>query len=55
MISTLLREVYSKYHDNIEKQSEDDVTERLKLIGTGLERANNDREFAKKFLSGLRI
>jgi len=54
-LNTAMREVYSRYRDNIEKQAEDDVTERLKLLGAGLERANNDRVFAKKFLSELRI
>ncbi len=54
-LHTAMREVYSKYQSNIEKQTKDDVTERLKLLGAGLERAQNDREFAKKFLSGLRI
>ena len=54
-LNTAMQEVYSKYQNNIEKQTEDDVTERLKLLGAGLERARNDREFAKKFLSELRI
>ena len=54
-LHTAMREVYNKYRDTIRKQTEDDVTERLKLLGAGLERANNDREFAKKFLSELRI
>ena len=54
-LHTAMQEVYNKYLSNIEKQTEDDVTERLKLLGAGLERANNNREFAKKFLSGLRI
>jgi len=54
-LHTTMREVYNKYRDTIRKQTEDDVTERLKLLGAGLERANNDRGFAKKFLSELRI
>ena len=54
-LNTSMQEVYSKYHDNIEKQTKDNVTERLKRLGAGLERANNDKEFAKKFLSELRI
>ena len=54
-LNTSMQEVYRKYHDNIEKQTKDNVTERLKRLGAGLERANNDKEFAKKFLSELRI
>ena len=54
-LHTAMREVYSKYQGDIEKQTEDDVTEKLKLLRVDLERANNDREFAKKFLSRLRI
>jgi len=54
-LHTAMREVYNKYRDTVRKQTEDDVTERLKLLRAGLERANNDREFAKKFLSELRI
>ena len=54
-LNTAMQEVYSKYRDAILKQTEDDVTERLKLLGASLERAQNDREFAKKFLSELRI
>ena len=54
-LNTSMQEVYSKYRSIILKQTEDDVTERLKLLGISLERANNDREFAKKFLSELRI
>ncbi len=54
-LNTAMQEVYSKHRNIILKQTEDDVTERLKLLGAGLERANNDREFAKKFLSELRI
>ena len=54
-LHTAMREVYSRYRDNIEKRTEDDVTERLKLLGADLERANNDRVFAKKFLRELRI
>ncbi len=54
-LHTAMREVYSKYLGNIEKQTEDDVAERLKLLGAGLEHAKNDREFAKKFLRELRI
>ena len=54
-LNTSMQEVYSKYHDNIEKQTKNNVTERLKRLGAGLERANNDKEFAKKFLSELRI
>jgi len=53
-INTAMQKVYGKYRSMILKQTEDDVTEKLKLLGTNLERANNDREFAKKFLSGLR-
>ncbi len=54
-LNTAMQDVYSKYRSIILKQTEDDVTERLKLLGVSLERANNDREFAKKFLSELRI
>lgn len=54
-LNTAMQKVYSKHRDTIRKQTEDDVTERLKLLGAGLERANNDRVFAKKFLSELRI
>lgn len=54
-LNTAMQEVYSKHRSIILKQTEDDVAERLKLLGAGLERANNDREFAKKFLSELRI
>lgn len=54
-LNTAMQEVYSKYRSIILKQTEDDVTERLKLLGVSLERANNDKEFAKKFLSELRI
>ncbi len=54
-LNIAMREVYSKCRDTILKQTEDDVTERLKLLGVSLERAKNDREFAKKFLRELRI
>jgi len=54
-LHTAMREVYSRYRSTILKQTEDDVTEKLKLLGAGLERANNDREFAKKFLRKLKI
>jgi len=54
-LNTAMQEVYSKYRSIILKQTEDDVTERLKLLGVSLERAKNDREFAKNFLSELRI
>ena len=54
-LNTAMQEVYSKHRNIILKQTEDDVTERLKLLGVSLERAKNDREFAKKFLSELRI
>ena len=54
-LNTAMQEVYSKYRDTILKQTEEDVTKRLKLLGAGLEHAKNDREFAKKFLSELRI
>ena len=54
-LNIAMRQVYNKYRDTIEKQTEKDVTERLKLLGVSLERANNDREFAKKFLRELRI
>ncbi len=35
-LHTAMREVYSKYQGNIEKQTEDDVAERLKLLGAVL-------------------
>ncbi len=54
-LNIAMREVYNKYRSIILKQTEGNVTERLKLLGVSLERANNDREFAKKFLSELRI
>ena len=54
-LKTAMRQVYNKYRDTIEKQTEENVTKRLKLLEAGLERAKNDREFAKKFLRELRI
>ena len=54
-LQTAMRQVYNKYRSMILKQTEDDVTKRLKVLGISLKRANNDREFAKKFLSELRI
>ena len=54
-LNTAMQEVYSKYRSIILKQTEDDITERLKLLGVSLERAKNNREFANKFLRKLRI
>ncbi len=54
-INTAMKEVYSKYRRIILKQTENNMAERLKQLWAGLERATNDKKFAKKFLSGLKI
>jgi len=54
-INSAMREVYTQYRDAIRKQAEDDIAERLNLLEAGVKRSKADKEFAKKFLSSVRI
>ena len=54
-INNAMHEVYTQYRDAIKKQAEDDIAERLNLLEAGVKRSKTDKEFAKKFLSSVRI
>lgn len=54
-LNTAMREVYSKCRDAIKKQAEDDITDNLNLLEACVQRSKTDKEFAKKFLSKIRI
>jgi len=54
-LNTAMREVYSKYQDTINKQAEDNITDRLNQLEACVKRAKNDWQFAKKFLGKIRI
>jgi hypothetical protein len=54
-INTAMHEVYTQYQDAISKKAEDDIAERLNLLEAGVKRSKTDKDFAKKFLSQVRI
>lgn len=54
-INTAMRQVYDGYKDAIKKKAEDDITDRLDLLGASVKRAKSDRKFAKQLLSQIRM
>lgn len=54
-LNTAMREVYDMHKDTINTQAENDITHRLNTLEACVERAKSDREFAKQFLSKVRI
>jgi len=54
-INGAMHDVYTQYEDAIRKQAQDDIAERLNVLEAGVKRSKTDKEFAKKFLSSVRI
>ena len=54
-LNTAMREEYATCRDRITTQAEDDITRRLDLLGTCVNRAKRDRDFARQFLGKINV
>ncbi len=54
-LNTAMRQEYDRHKDAITRQAEDDISQRLELLGTCVNRAKADRKFAKQLLGKINI
>jgi len=54
-LNTAMREVYEEFKAEILSKAGDDIQDRLNLLDTCLKKAREDSDFARQFLSKVRI
>jgi len=54
-LNEAMREEYARSGDRITRQSEDDITRRIKSLEACVGRAKRDGDFAKKFLGKINV
>jgi hypothetical protein len=52
-LNTAMREAFARYKPSIMQRAEQDVTHRLEILEASVQRAKEDRDFAKQFLGKI--